>query len=43
MYLPKSILPFFSVQFSACMKIELHLLPVSGMGKFHTLALKFGG
>ena len=28
---------------SACMKTELHLLPISEMGKFHILALNFGG
>ena len=28
---------------STCLKTELHLLPVSGIGKFHTLALNFGG
>ena len=28
---------------STCLETELHLLPVSGMGKFHTLALNFGG
>ena len=26
-----------------CLEIELHLLPVSEMGKFHTLALYIGG
>ena len=28
---------------SACMKTELRLLPISEMGKFHILALNFGG
>ena len=28
---------------SACIKTELHLLPISEMGKFHILALNFGG
>ena len=27
----------------ACLITELHLLPVSEMGKFHPLALNFGG
>ena len=28
---------------SSCLKTELHLLPISEMGKFHTPALNFGG
>ena len=27
----------------ACLKTELHVLPVSEMGRFHILALNFGG
>ena len=30
-------------QLLSCLKTDLHLLPVSEMGKFHTPALNFGG